>query len=268
MLEEAVINLCRKPRQADVKTVKAASTMAKITLKPSKRKADEILDANLDEYADESSSSQASGSDPAADDGAGNLPTPPKRKKRKAPVLTKRKARKAPGKTRKKVSVEADDGSDSESSNDDTEAQNKSALFCYVDVLTSMNIYVIPSELILLVPCCTNDTDAIERVTLSHPCLYSTALTKIYEIIGCEAVTLKPDLSYRLSSSAVKSAPISLRKDEDWDGLLDDIRDLEMKKRVTISVKIVVPEHVSSYQVDIYALLTSCLAVPQVPSRI
>ena len=120
---------------------------------------------------------------------------------------------------------------------------------CYPVILTcitSMNRHVTPSELILLVPCCTNNSDAIERITLSQPCLYSVAVTKIYEIIGCEAVTQKPDLSYRLSSSAVKSAPISLRKENDWDGLLDDVRDLEKKKKVNISVKIIVPEHVSS----------------------
>jgi hypothetical protein len=109
--------------------------MVKITLKPLKRKADEIVDANRDEYADESSSSEASGSDPAADDGAGNLPTPPKRKKRKGRVLTKRKARKVPGKAKKKApAVEADDESDSESSHDEAEAQNKSALSCYFNV--------------------------------------------------------------------------------------------------------------------------------------
>ena len=127
-----------------------------------------------------------------------------------------------------------------------------------------MNRFIILSELILLVLCCTNDTDAIERVTLSQPCLFSAALTKIYEIIGCDAVTRKPDLSYRLSSSALRSAPISLRKDEDWDGLLDDVCDLEKKKKVNISVKIIIPEHVSSRYVDIHALLTSLLTVSQI----
>ena len=86
--------------------------------------------------------------------------------------------------------------------------------------------------MILLVPCCTNDSDAIERVTLLPPFRYSAALPKIYETIGCDAVSHKPDLSYRLSSSAVKSAPINLRKEEDWDGLLDDVRDLELKKEI------------------------------------
>ena len=107
--------------------------MTKITFKPPKRKADEIADAILDEYDDES---QALDSDGAAADGAGNLPTPPKpKKKRKVPTLTKRKARKAPEKVKKKIPViEADDESDLESSQDEAETQNKSVLPCYFDM--------------------------------------------------------------------------------------------------------------------------------------
>jgi hypothetical protein len=101
----------------------------------------------------------------------------------------------------------------------------------------------------------------IERVTLSQLCPYSVALTKIYEIIGCNAVTQKSDLSYQLSLSAQKSNPISLRKQEDWDGLLDDMGELKQKKKLNVSVKVVVPEHVSCFAFTVAFVFNSCHSI-------
>jgi hypothetical protein len=124
-----LIGLYHKPRRADPKPTKPGHSMVKITIQPTKHKASELADADLDEY-NNSAESQAvdSESDGTANDRAENLPTLPRpRKRRKKAVLTKRKEGKAAGKAKKLVpAVEADD--ESEGSEDEVETQNKSEL--------------------------------------------------------------------------------------------------------------------------------------------
>ena len=121
-----LIGLYHKPRQADPKPTKPGHSMVKITIPSMKRKAGKLADADLDEY-DNSAESQAadSESDGTANDRAGNLPTPPRpRKRRKKPVLTKRKEGKATGKANLKKlvpAVETDD--ESEGSEDEVETR-------------------------------------------------------------------------------------------------------------------------------------------------
>ena len=101
--------------------------MAKSSTRLQKRKVDEVVEADLEENQN-CSPSEASG-DGEAEDGAGNLPTPSKgKKKRKGAPLTQRKAHKPPVKTKKAVPVV--DNEESESS-DEEEVQNQSVLHHY-----------------------------------------------------------------------------------------------------------------------------------------
>jgi hypothetical protein len=122
-----LIGLYHKPRRADPKPTKPGHSMAKITIQPMKRKAGKLADADLDDNSAESQAADSE-SDGTANDRAGNLPTPPRPRKRcKKPVLTKRKEGKATGKAKKLVpAVETDD--ESEGSEDEVETQNKSEL--------------------------------------------------------------------------------------------------------------------------------------------
>src|ERR1700730_9985903 len=100
-----LIGLYYKPGQADPKPTKPGHSMVKITIQPTRRKASELADADLDEY-NNSAESQAvdSESDGMTNDRAENLPTLPRpRKRRKKAVLTKRKEGKAAGKAKKLV---------------------------------------------------------------------------------------------------------------------------------------------------------------------
>lgn len=100
------------------------------------------------------------------------------------------------------------------------------------------------SESILLVPSAVSEGS--QRVTFNADTSYREALVIIYDIIGCTDVSKKPGLSYRLSSSAVKSDPINLGSSSDWDGCIEDVAAAEKKKKgVVVTVKILVPDLVS-----------------------
>jgi hypothetical protein len=89
-------------------------------------------------------------------------------------------------------------------------------------------------------------SEGSQRVTINADTSYREALDIIYDIIGCTDVSKKPGLSYRLSSSAVKSDPINLGSSSDWDGCLEDVAAAEKKKKgVVVTVKILVPDLVS-----------------------
>jgi len=98
---------------------------------------------------------------------------------------------------------------------------------------------------VLKVP--TAATGGSDRVKLNPATPYEDVLTNIYEIIGCSAVTKKPVLQYRLSSSTLKSEPINLSSEMDWEGCLEDVGVAKGKKKGTvITINIIVSEVVST----------------------
>ena len=102
--------------------------MVQLATRSQKCKVDKLVEADLEENKN-CSPSEASG-DGEAEDGAGNLPTPSKgKKKRKGAPLTQRKAHKPPVKTKKAIPV-VDIDEESESS-DEEEVQNQSVLHHY-----------------------------------------------------------------------------------------------------------------------------------------
>lgn len=100
--------------------------------------------------------------------------------------------------------------------------------------------------MILLVPSCVSESNTIERITLVAPFQlhYHIALAKIHTALGCDSVSHKPELSYRMSTSSTRSDPIALNKLQHWDGLLEDVRALDKKKKAALSIKIIVSDHV------------------------
>jgi hypothetical protein len=99
---------------------------------------------------------------------------------------------------------------------------------------------------VLLIPSATSEGS--QRVTLALGTLFDDAVETIHEIIGCATITRKPELSYRLSSSTLKSDAVNLGSAADWDGCLDDVAAAEGKKRgLVVTVKIHVSDVVCGF---------------------
>ena len=50
--------------------------------------------------------------------------------------------------------------------------------------------------------------------------------------MGCEDFKLKPELSYKLSTTPVKAPPIGLANEDDWSGLVEDfIKEATSKRK-------------------------------------
>ena len=97
----------------------------------------------------------------------------------------------------------------------------------------------------LLIPQSTSDGH--QRKTLTHATTFSETLEVIYETIGCEEVRRKPSLSYKLASAPQKDEAIALGSEDDWKGLLDDVAQVQAKKKATVQVKIIVGEQVRDF---------------------
>ncbi|KAJ2932094.1 hypothetical protein H1R20_g4987, partial [Candolleomyces eurysporus] len=76
-------------------------------------------------------------------------------------------------------------------------------------------------NLIFLVPQYISETS--RRLTLAANTTFGEAQEEMYNLIGCQDVKVKPDLSYKLATATVKAKSIALNSDEDWVGLLEDI---------------------------------------------
>jgi hypothetical protein len=79
---------------------------------------------------------------------------------------------------------------------------------------------------------------------LTHAVTFEEALEIIYETIGCSDVCRKPNLSYKLVSAPQKAEPITLGSADDWRGCLEDVAQVQAKKKSTVQVKIIVGEQV------------------------
>ncbi|KAJ7662387.1 hypothetical protein B0H17DRAFT_1093638 [Mycena rosella] len=86
--------------------------------------------------------------------------------------------------------------------------------------------------------------DAIQRKNVTHTTSFEDLLDEIYEIVGCTDVSIKPKLSYKLSTASPKAAAISLSTETDWEGCLDEVTTVERNKKgnVSVSVHIIVSE--------------------------
>jgi hypothetical protein len=89
--------------------------------------------------------------------------------------------------------------------------------------------YYFYAGLVLLIP--VAKTNASQRVQVPLEISYDDTLETIYDTIGCASVTRKPELTYRLLSSAVKASPINLMGSDDWDGLRKMLKQQKRKKK-------------------------------------
>lgn len=73
---------------------------------------------------------------------------------------------------------------------------------------------------------------------------FEEALEIIYETIGCSECHKKPGLSYKLATAAQKEDPITLASNDDWKGCLEDIVQMQAKKKSIVQVKVIVSDQV------------------------
>jgi hypothetical protein len=126
---------------------------------------------------------------------------------------------------------------------DNDESETAQSWEKYLLNLNNNQLMLLLPEIVLLVP--VAKSAAMQRITLMTDIPFSEAIDEIHKTIGCSAVPRKPELTYRLSTSAQKASPINLSNEDNWSGCLDDIIGLEKKKRANVSVNIIVLENVS-----------------------
>ena len=103
----------------------------------------------------------------------------------------------------------------------------------------------IDTELVLLIP--QASSEGSKWVCLTLLLSFAEVLDVIHKIIGCANVAHKPNLAWKLTTSAQKVKPIDLCSDEDWVGCLEDVTAAECKKKnQAVPVMIVVDEQVSA----------------------
>ncbi|KAJ7936287.1 hypothetical protein B0H13DRAFT_2304004 [Mycena leptocephala] len=81
-----------------------------------------------------------------------------------------------------------------------------------------------------------------QREILKHSTLFDEALAVIYGTIGCADIPKKPLLSCKLSNAAVKAPAINLGSAKDWEGCLEDMTGVQKKKKIQVSVSIIVTD--------------------------
>ncbi|KAJ7939532.1 hypothetical protein B0H13DRAFT_2300810 [Mycena leptocephala] len=91
-----------------------------------------------------------------------------------------------------------------------------------------------------------------QREILKHSTLFDEALAVIYGTIGCADIPKKPLLSCKLSNAAVKAPAINLGSAKDWEGCLEDMTGVQKKKKIQVSVSIIVTDQ---YMVSLRAKL-------------
>lgn len=95
----------------------------------------------------------------------------------------------------------------------------------------------------------------MQRLKIPIDTSWTDVLDLLHETISCDTVTIKPDLTYRLSSSQLKSASVSLHTTDDWEGCIEDVTMTAQtpKNKGPPTIIIMLPEIVS----DIFANLWS-----------
>jgi hypothetical protein len=126
-------------------------------------------------------------------------------------------------------------------------------------ILSAMTTLTTSSEVVLFIPHMSGDANKRKTITATHT--FDDALGLIHETIGCADVMRKPELSYKLSDSAQKSSAIGLESEEDWAGLCEEVVARQRKKKMTISVEIIVRDNVRSESISCDMLLICDLLV-------
>ncbi|KAF7358133.1 hypothetical protein MVEN_00861400 [Mycena venus] len=80
-------------------------------------------------------------------------------------------------------------------------------------------------------------SEGSQRLSIETVTSFEDTLKLIHETIGCVSVVQKPTLAYKLSTANQKSASINLRTNQDWEGLVTDVK-AKMKTKKDVSVVI------------------------------
>lgn len=104
---------------------------------------------------------------------------------------------------------------------------------------------------------------SIKTIIVTHT--FDDALGLIHETIVCSDVMCKPEISYKLLESAQKYSAIGLESEEDWADLCEEVVASQRKKKITISVEIIVHDNVHSELISCDILLTCDLLVHALP---
>ncbi|KAJ7182125.1 hypothetical protein C8R46DRAFT_1314133 [Mycena filopes] len=106
-------------------------------------------------------------------------------------------------------------------------------------------------KLVLYIPQALSE--GTQRENLRHSTPFASVLERIYETLGCVDLEIKPKLSYKLSNATAKSDTINLTSAADWEGCLEEVTEVERKKKgLLVSVRIQVSEQ---YLLSLRALL-------------
>lgn len=70
---------------------------------------------------------------------------------------------------------------------------------------------------------------------------------QIHKTIGCLDVKKKPELTYRLSCTPVKTPQCTLLTEKDWNGCKFDVKEHAKKKKGAATITILVSDNVSTY---------------------
>ncbi|KAJ7171418.1 hypothetical protein C8R46DRAFT_1262897 [Mycena filopes] len=92
-------------------------------------------------------------------------------------------------------------------------------------------------KLVLYIPQALSE--GTQRENLRHSTPFASVLERIYETLGCVDLEIKPKLSYKLSNATAKSDTINLTSAADWEGCLEEVTEVERKKKgLLVSVRI------------------------------
>lgn len=83
-----------------------------------------------------------------------------------------------------------------------------------------------------LVPCAITKCDAMECIKIKGDTSYYDVLDHLHKIIGHLTGSKRPEISYQLSTSTTKSTLLSPIKEKDWEGLVDNVIDIEQTGKV------------------------------------
>ncbi|KAF7980095.1 hypothetical protein HWV62_39908 [Athelia sp. TMB] len=97
------------------------------------------------------------------------------------------------------------------------------------------------SDLILFAPDAKRASQT--RLELPYNTPFADLLYKIHRTIGCLDVNKKPELTYRLSCTPVKSPPCTLLNEDDWNGCKYDVNEHAKKKKGSATITILVSDN-------------------------
>ncbi|KAJ7122385.1 hypothetical protein C8R44DRAFT_981519 [Mycena epipterygia] len=149
------------------------------------------------------------------------------------PLPKKKKKKKKPKAAKPKKKAATSDSDDVESVTKDKAETGR------IDI-----VFMIPEAL----------SNGNQRVSITSSTSFEDAVEKIHETIGCVSVSRKPTLAYKLSTSTAKVPAVNLRTNDDWAGLITDVKKkITAKKDLSVTIE-VLPDNMSRRLISLNVL--------------